>query len=151
MRTPNRLAGPVKQAVEAFNDLSDQDTAKLKELNTKIQNHEGKWGVLKGGEETARGSIKMPWVENDPLIMELLEFMYDKGLLGIFNWKEWDEGTKLYKSEDQSKYDNIDLETSLKLIYAVYRQDRFADGALASAFESGGFPKLVDRLVKLKA
>jgi hypothetical protein len=140
-----------EQAVAVFHNLSGDDTAKLKDFNARIQKHEGKWGVSKGGEKTASGAIQMPYIENDPLLLEFITFMYEKGLTIIFNWKDWDEGGRLYKSEDPTKYDDVDLATALKLITAVIRQDRFAEGSLAGAFESGGFPKLVNRLVALGA
>jgi hypothetical protein len=140
-----------KQAVEAFHNLSYEDTAKLKELNTRIQKHSAKWSVHKGGERNADGTIRMPWVQNDPLIYEFIDFMATKDLLPVFAWTEWDKGSELFTSEDPTKYDNIDIETALKLIYATTRKERFADGTLAWAFESGQFPKLVKRIVTLGA
>lgn len=140
----------IEQAVEAFNNLSSQDTAMLKELNTKIKEHEGKWGLAKGGERTASGAIQMPWIENDPLIYEFLDFMRSKNLLPPFDWTKWDEGSKLFASEDPNKYDGIDVETALKIIVAATRKERFSDGTLAKAFEVGGFPQLVNRLAGLK-
>jgi len=140
----------IERAIETFHNLSDEDVAQLKDLNTRIQSHTGKWGVHRGGEKNPDGTIVMPWVQNDPLIYELLGFMDDKGLLITFKWAEWDEGSELFTSEDPIKYDNIDVETALKLISAAARKERFADGTLAWAFESGSFPKLVSRLVELE-
>jgi hypothetical protein len=140
----------VEQAVEAFHNLSAEDTAKLKDLNTRIQNHEGEWGVRGGGEKIAENTFKERWVQNDPLSSGFIDFMYDKDLLPVFSWTGEDEVSKLFVSEDQTKYDDVDLETALKLVYIVTRKERFASGSLAWAFESGGFPKLVNRLVELK-
>lgn len=139
-----------QQAIDAFNNLSDEDTAKLKDLNTRIQNHKGKWGTRMGGEEIAEGTIEEPWVQSDPLIYEFMDFVYEKDLPIAFSWTEWDEGSELFASEDPTKYDNVDLETALKLIYVASRKERFASGTLAWAFESGSFPKLINRLVELK-
>jgi hypothetical protein len=139
----------IEQSVEAFNNLSGDDVMKLKELDTEIQNHTGEWSVNKGGEKTARGAIQMPWVQNDPLIYELIDFMAAKKLLPIFDWVHWDEGLELFFSEDANKYDNVDVATALKLILIAVRKERFADGTLAGAFEVGGFPQLVNRLVAL--
>ena len=140
----------IKQAVEAFHKLSSQDESTLLELNNKIQSHTGKWGVQKGGEKNEDGTIQMYWVQNDPLIAEFITFMYDKNLLPFFEWMKWDEGSKLFTSTDKAKYDNVDIETALKLIYAATRKERFADGTLSFAFELGGFPKLINQLVLLK-
>lgn len=140
----------IKQAVDSFHNLSGDDMAKLKDLDTRIQNHKGKWGIRRGGGEIAENTIEMPWVENSPLIDEFIGFMYDNNLLPVFGWTGWDEGLDLLASEDQNKYDDVDLETALKLIFIVSRKERFASGTLAWAFELGGFPKLVNRLVELK-
>lgn len=139
----------IEQAVVAFKNLSVEDVAALAELNTKIQNHYGDWGLHKGGEKNADGSIQMPWVESDSLIWEFINFMNDKHLLPVFEWMNWSEGSDLFISTSATKYDNVSIETALKLIYAATRKERFADGTLAAAFESGGFPILVSRLTSL--
>lgn len=140
----------IQQAVTTFNNLSGEDIARLEELNNKIQNHAGKWAERKGGERGADGKIQMYWIKYDPIIFELLEFMEDKGLLVHFKWTEWDEGSKLFASNEPTKYDNIDAATALMLISVASRKERVAEGTLAWAFESGGFVKLVNRLVSLK-
>jgi hypothetical protein len=140
----------IQQSVDAFNNLSGDNITRLKGLNTKIQDHTGKWGVAKGGEKTESGSTEMQWVEKAPLIYEFLDFMDDKNLLPFFAWSDWDEGSDLFVSENPAKYDDIDVATALKLIYAAVRKDRFGEGTLVRAFESGGFTKLVNRLVELK-
>jgi hypothetical protein len=139
-----------EQAIDAFNRLSKEDGAIFSELNQKIQTHNGEWGLHKGGERNADGSIEMPWIQNEPLISEFITFMQEKNLLPFFEWMKWSEGSELFTSTDPTKYDNIDLETALKLIYAATRKERFADGTIAWAFKSGGFPKLVNRLVVLR-
>jgi hypothetical protein len=138
----------IKQAVEAFHNLSGDDVTRLEELNTKIQNHAGKWGVPKGGDKNSDGSKQMQWMENDPLIYEFLDFMDSKNLLPFFEWMQWSEGSELFTSTDPAKYDNIDVETALKLIYTATRKERFHDGTLAWAFELGGFQKLISSLIR---
>ena len=142
-----------EKAVEAFHNLSGDDTAKLKDLNTRIQSHKGKWGVRRGGEKIAENTIQESWVENNPLISELIfDFMLEKGLLIHYVWDDWNDSlAELFESQDQTKYDNIDLRTALILVGAAVRKDRVASGSIAWAFESGGFPKLVNRLVALGA
>lgn len=140
----------IQQAVEAFRNLSGDDVERLKNLNTKIQNHIGAWGIVKGGNKAADGTVEMRWVDKDPLIYELLDFMDSKGLLPLFAWSDWKEGIELFESDSADKYDSVDIATALKLIYAVMRKDRFGDGTLVWAFESGGFVKLVKQLTNLK-
>ncbi|MEO8863013.1 MAG: DUF6508 domain-containing protein [Candidatus Saccharimonadales bacterium] len=139
----------ISQSVDAFNNLWDEDRAVLNSINRKIQSHVGVWGIERGGEKNVDGSIEMPWMENDPLILEFIEFMYKRELLPGFYWAKWTEGSELFASKDLTKFDDIDLKTALKLIYMATRKERITDGTLAKAFELGGFPKLVNRLATL--
>lgn len=139
----------IQQSIDAFNNLSDNDLVKLRELNVKIQNHTGLWGTRRGGEKNDKGSTQMPWIEKDPLIYEFLDFMDDRSLLPVFAWSKWKEGSNLFESDNAIKYKDVDVATALKLIYAATRKDRFSDGALVWAFESGGFVQLVSRIASL--
>jgi hypothetical protein len=139
----------ITQAVDNFHNLTQQDLAKLEAFNTRIQHHTGPWSIPMGGEKAANGSVQMPWSQNDPLIFEFLTFMAELNLLPVFDWPRWDKGSDLFMSGDKTKYDQIDVKTALKLICAAYRKERFADGTLAYAFNSGGFPKLINRLTQL--
>lgn len=139
----------IKQAVDAFHNLSSDELAMLKELNSRIQNHKSPWGVSDGLEKNDSGRMEMPFVTNDPLIYEFIGFMYDHNLMPVFNWSEWNAGSKLFNSDDPTKYDNLDLETIIKIVYAASRRERFADGTLAWAFDSGRFSQLVNRLFEL--
>lgn len=140
-----------EQAIEAFHNLSAEDKAKIAELNSKVQNHEGPWGERLSGEKIGEKTYREPWVKADPLINEILiDFMYDKGLLIHYVWSHWsDDLAKLYDSEDPTKYDEVDLKTALILMSAAVRKGRGAGGSLTWAFESGGFPKLINRLTEL--
>ena len=75
--------------------------------------------------------------------------MYDKNLMVKFNWPEWQEGRDWYALQDDSKYAKLDVETCLKLLTAVIRNDRFNEGALVRAFEDGSFPKIIQKLMTL--
>lgn len=144
------MEDPVK-SLNALNNLSENALKQLFDMNARIQSHKEKWGQVKGGEKSDDGSIEMPYVEKNPLIMGFLDFMYENDLVIPFEWSRWDEGREWYKSDDESKYEQLDAETALKLLTAVIRNDRFHEGALVSAFESGDFPKIINRLVGLKA
>ena len=76
--------------------------------------------------------------------------MYENELVVSFDWSAWDEGREWYKNSNESKYEALDIPTALKLLTAVMRNDRFNEGALVSAFESGDFPKIINKLVELR-
>lgn len=139
----------VQKAVETFQTLSSKDRELFKDLNTRIQSHTGPWGVSKGGERTEDGSITMPWVEEAPIVREFVVLMNEKELIIVFPWMEWDEGREWYALEDEDKYKKLDIETALKLITAIIRNDRFNEGALVRAFKKGDIPNIFNRLIEL--
>jgi len=59
-----------------------------------------------------------------------------------FDWGSWDEGRKI-ASDENFDFDTTDLLTKCKLITAIVRNDRFCEGALVSAFESGLILKIL--------
>ncbi len=92
-----------KQAIDGFYNLSGDDTAKLIDLNTRIQNHTDEWGVKATPDDN--GVINMPLVRNDPLIYEFIGFMHDKILpTPMFDWTKWSEGSDLFTSKDPTRH-----------------------------------------------
>lgn len=136
-------------AEENFRNLEQGKKEELLDLNDRIQAHTGPWGEELGGEENADKSIQMPYYAWDPLIHEFVEFMYKNNLMVGFNWGSWEQGREWFRSEDQNKYKNLNIETALKLLTAVIRNDRFVEGALVHAFKTGELPKIINRLPEL--
>ncbi|QQS69489.1 hypothetical protein IPP75_06320 [Candidatus Saccharibacteria bacterium] len=139
-----------EESVKAFSELSDETWEQFVDINNRVQSHEGSWGKTQGGETDENGVIQMPYWVSDPLISEFVAFFYGNEFIVNFKWSEWDEGRDWYKNSDESKYDALDVPTTLKLLTAVIRNDRFSDGALVGAFESGEFPRLINTLVGLR-
>jgi hypothetical protein len=132
----------IQSTTDAFNDLSDDDFASLEDLNTRIQTHTGPWGEIRGGVPDGSGVIEMPYSVLDPLINEFVSMWYEKDLVILFDWASWQEGRDWYANENDAKY-----ETALKLLTAVIRNNQFNEGALLNAFESGVFPKIINKLI----
>ena len=122
----------------------------LEKLVSKIENHNGPWLERAGGEELEGGVIQIPYVIADQVALEALSFLYDNELIINFNWSKWDEGREIFASKDENKFDMLDRDTTLKLLTAVARNNRFNDGAWASLFESGDAEKLFKRLLELE-
>ena len=144
----NKAITPLVVA-DTFRNLSTSDIKVLNGLNARIQSHSGEWAVRHESKVTETGTKTFPFAEQHELIREFVQFMYDKDLVVNFNWSEWQEGRDWYASEDEEKYANLDVETALKLLTAVIRNDRFNEGALVSAFEAGTFPKIIQKLITI--
>jgi len=132
-------------------NLTDEDWREIEHLNARIQSHAGPWGGWGGGQEISPDVWQMPFAEPDPLVGEFEQSWYRWRLvLTDFNWSSWSEGRQWYSAPDPAKYDRLDQLTALKLLTAVIRNNRFNEGALMGAFESGDFPKIIDRFVRLR-
>lgn len=133
---------------DALAKLSTEDWKEIEDINSQIQAHIGAWGEIRGGELDSFGIIEMPYAVHDPLIDEFVRLWYEKNLAIPFDWASWQGGRDWYANENDTKYETLDGETALKLLTAVIRNNRFNEGALLSAFESGVFPKIIDKLVR---
>lgn len=139
----------IEAYVSTFRNLVPEDLAHLQDINRRVQNNSDPWGIQRGGEPGVDGVIEMPYREKNPLITEFVTFLYEKDLVIAFNWSEWEAGREWYKSDDDTKFNKLDVVTALKLLTAVIRNDRFNEGALVSAFESREFPKIINKLTEL--
>ena len=139
----------IQNSINSFKELSKDATKLLKGINSNIQSFAGEWGIRHNDERTNSGALIFPWIEQHPLIQEFVHFMYDNNLIVKFAWTEWQAGRDWFALQDDGKYDKLDIETSLKLLTAIIRNDRFNDGALVRAFEDGSFPKIISKLITI--
>jgi hypothetical protein len=139
----------IQQAVDNYRNLSKENVEALRTIYARIQDYVGEWGIHHNNERTESGVLIFPWIENYFLIQDFTSFMYENELIVKFSWTEWQEGRDWYALDDDSKYVNLDVETALKLITAIVRSDRFNEGALVNAFETGVFPRIIQKLVTI--
>ena len=85
---------------------------------------------------------RLPWA---PVVEEFVHLAYKLGVVINFDWGKWDDGRKMASTEDFN-FDSIDIPTKCKLITAIIRNDRFNDGVLISAFESGLILKIIQSI-----
>lgn len=149
LREFNKAITPIL-TVSKFQTLSNTDIEALRSLNARIQSHNGDWGVYYQSKKTEFGVNTLPWVEPNELTQEFVQFMYDKDLVVNFDWKNWQEGREWLALKDEIKYEKLGIETALKLLTAVIRNDRFNEGALVSVFEDGTFPRIIKTLLTLE-
>ncbi len=113
----------------------------LIQLIPKIEERE-QFGSLEGGDEIADGIKQMPYWDHSPVVSEFVKIVYEIPIVISFDWGSWQEGREIANNPDFD-FDSIDIPTKCKLITAIVRNDRFSDGALVSAFESGLILKIL--------
>ncbi|PWR19993.1 DUF6508 domain-containing protein [Zavarzinia compransoris] len=111
---------------------------------------EFKAGEWKGGNETKPGVIQIPYVSYAPVVGAFCRAVYEHGWIKVFDWMTWtqsDEARSL--RDDEAVIGNATPEQLAHLLTACIRQDRFAEGALMGAFESGLILRIVERAAVL--
>ena len=88
------------------------------------------------------GDDKTPYLVEKAIVHDFRNAIYEIPIAVIFDWSSWKEGRKI-ANDDHLDFDSIDIPTKCKLITAIVRNDRFCEGALVAAFESGFILKVL--------
>ena len=132
---------------EIINSFNKQDWKPLLDYISKIENVET-FGASSEAKNLLEDSIVLnPQYVKNKVVNEFREIVYSIPIIIDYNWGGWDEGRKMADSKTFD-YDTIDIPTKCKLITAIVRNDRFCDGALVSAFESGLILKILKSIQK---
>ena len=110
------------------------------------------FGLWAGGERLADGSIQMPWFAFSDEAQAFIQSLYEAEWVQPFDWMAWlstPEGRRLMS--DRSEVEAASTEQLTRLVTALVRQDRFAEGALAAAYESGMLAAIARRAEELAA
>jgi hypothetical protein len=130
--------------------LSPEALSQLRDLVARIEQHQGPWSTVGGGERQSNGAITMPWVQMHSLAYEAMAFLYDNELVIPFDWPAWEEGRAIFRDRTSGTFERLDRMTVLKLLTAVARNDRFNEGAWADLFDAGDGRRLLKRLLDLE-
>lgn len=97
--------------------------------------------------ETEPGVFAMPHVNYDELVDEFVRSAYDCGwVLRDFDWPTWKYSAEaIALRDDQGAIARATPEQLARLLTVVIRQDRFAEGELLNAFDSGLILRIVRR------
>jgi len=99
-----------------------------------------KFSEMRGGDEIDPGVFSMPWSDFSETATEFLDRCYADGwVLSEFNWMEW---VKTPEATLLSELPGVKLleaspEQLARLLTALVRNDRFCEGCLQDAFDSG--------------
>jgi hypothetical protein len=128
--TDHELAS--KQHIES---LTKADWQPLFDLIPEMEKTES-FGTWEGGGTDENSAIHLLYAVAEPVIGAFRELIYKMGIVVSFDWAAWDEGREMANTE-HFDFDTVDVFTKCKLITAIARSDRFCEGALLDAFESG--------------
>jgi len=127
--------------IDTINGFSKIDWKPLIDLIPEIE-RTNNFGEMKGGEKNEEGIIIMPYWVDSSIVCRFRQIVYDLPIVVNFDWASWNEGRKIVNDKNFN-FDSIDIPTKCKIITAIVRNDRFCDGALVSAFESGLILKIL--------
>lgn len=127
--------------IERINSYSESDWKPMFDLIPSIENTEefGKWS---GGEKDKDGVFSMPYMDLNKTVDEFLKLVYNIPIIISYDWSSWDEGRRI-AGDAYFDFDTIDIPEKCKIITAIVRNDRYCEGALVSAFESGLILKIL--------
>ncbi len=128
-----------KEQIHAF---TQQDWQPLIELIPKVEST-SKFGEWASAEKNEEETIQFQDCIEETIVSQFLDIVYRLPIIISFDWGAWEEGREI-ASNDDFDHDTLDLPTKCKLITAIVRNNRFCDGVLVSAFESG----LILRILK---
>ncbi len=93
------------------------------------------------------GVMQMPYVEYSETVSAFTEAAYAEGLvLHDLDWSTWaGSGEAVRLRDDPSALARATPDQLMRLLTACIRQDRFVDGAILDAFETGLIPRIIQR------
>lgn len=108
--------------------------------------HAGQWA---GSEEDPPGSRTMPSVGYADDVLEFIRQLYDLQVVAPFDWSSWtqERGNELW--DDPQRLAGASLEECRMLLAAHLRADRFTEGHLLHALESGHIVTILRRVDSL--
>ena len=113
--------------------LKKEDFKLLIDLIPEIKS-KSEFGTWKDSNED--GTKTFPFVVPVEVVDKFHSIVYDIPIILPFDWGSWGEGRRIL-ADPNTNYKSFDLVTICKLITGIVRNDRFCEGALVGAFESG--------------
>lgn len=132
--------------ISRIKSLTPQDWQPLLELIPLIE-EASKFGEWSGIQKDESGVMRFPRITPASIVTQFTDVVYDIPIIIDFDWMSWTEGERIVQDE-RFDFDSLDLPTKCKLITAIVRNDRFCDGYLVSAFESGLILKILKSIKK---
>lgn len=100
------------------------------------------FGECVPSKQMGENGYSFPYWSSAPVVDRFLKRVYSMPVIVHFKWSAWDDGREMAFDEDFD-FNSINIASKCKLITAIVRSDRFSDGALIEAFDSGLILKLL--------
>ncbi len=112
-----------------------EDLAPLGRMVPRLESGDFNFGEWEGGETRADGAITMPFYSLSPQGLEVVRAM---PIRMDFDWPTWkDTPEAIGLARDHATVASATAEQLVMMSTLIVRQNRFVDGLLAGAFESG--------------
>ena len=101
--------------------------------------------------EIEPSAFTMPYVDYDEITKEFVKSAYDHNWVQMdFDWPQWFQSREaLMLRDDEATLARASAEQIAKLLTVIIRKDRFCEGELLAAFESGLILRIVRRVEAL--
>ena len=99
-----------------------------------------------------QGRTHLGWFEYSPEAREFLADVGRHGWIRVFDWGTWaqsPEGDRILRQP--AGIERATAEDLVRVLTAIVRSDRFTEGSIAGAFESGLLLRVVQRAGELAA
>lgn len=108
-------------------------------------------GEWKTPESSREGIVYMPYVVSSPTVMRFVEAAYENNWLETdLDWPEWAQSSRALRLRDYPDSISQAGESDLfRLLTVCIRQDKFVEGALLEAFDSGLIRRIVRRAASI--
>jgi hypothetical protein len=105
----------------------------------------GEWAPIEG-DGTHENPYSFPHYRLSKLGSSFFNMAYHTGWVLIWPWSDWAHGPEgQLLAHNRDALGRADVDQLSKLLTTIIRQDRFCDGVLASAFESGLLLAIAER------
>lgn len=129
----------------------NQDLRELARFLPVFESPDFKAGEMVGAKEAEPGIATMPYVRYGDIAMEFVRAANRHGwVVPGFDWGEWKQSAEAKAlRDDDARLAHATPEQLARLLTVVIRQERFAEGVLLDAFESGMILRIVRRAAQL--
>ncbi len=99
------------------------------------------WG---GGQEVRPGVIQAPYPVYGDAVTRILRLLGELEVTVVFGWPDWVRGNPLWPAGQG--LDDAPVADAARLVTAIVRGERFADGTIGQAIDQGAFQAVLRRL-----